>query len=314
MTTTLALTERHAAFRAELVEAGLLVPMGENGLYGRGADFERVVEGIDNLVTRRGADQNALRVRFPPVFDRAVFEKTDYLASFPDLTGGITGFTGGDREHAALLAMRERGEDWRAALEPTDMMLVSAACHPLYPSLSGTLPPGGRRADVLGQCFRHEPSVDPARMQSFRMREYVYVGDPDSALAHRDGWIPRGLAVLEDLGLVAEAVVANDPFFGRAGRMLAANQRSANLKTELVVRLYGDDEDSGSGTAVVSANYHMDHFGVPFGISTADGAVAHSACVGFGLERITLALLRTHGLDPASWPSPVRAHLFGEAP
>ena len=46
-------------------------------------------------------------------------------------------------------------------------------------------------------------------------------------------------------------------------------------------------------TAVVSTNYHLDHFGVPFGIKTADGAVAHSACVGFGLERIALALFKT---------------------
>jgi hypothetical protein len=39
------------------------------------------------------------------------------------------------------------------------------------------------------------------------------------------------------------------------------------------------------------------------------GGAAHTACLGFGLERITLALLRTHGLDPDRWPSPVREEL-----
>jgi hypothetical protein len=38
----------------------------------------------------------------------------------------------------------------------------------------------------------------------------------------------------------------------------------------------------------------------------ADGSDAHTACLGFGLERITLALLKTHGLDPAAWPADTR--------
>ena len=46
--------------------------------------------------------------------------------------------------------------------------------------------------------------------------------------------------------------------------------------------------------------------GVAFDIRTHDGAVAHSACVGFGLERIALALFKTHGLDVSGWPLEVR--------
>ena len=33
---------------------------------------------------------------------------------------------------------------------------------------------------------------------------------------------------------------------------------------------------------------------------------AHSACVGFGLERIALALFRKHGFDPDRWPHDVK--------
>jgi hypothetical protein len=40
--------------------------------------------------------------------------------------------------------------------------------------------------------------------------------------------------------------------------------------------------------------------------------VAHTACVGFGEERIVLALLRTHGFDPERWPVEVRKRLWGE--
>ena len=41
-------------------------------------------------------------------------------------------------------------------------------------------------------------------------------------------------------------------------------------------------------------------FGELFEIVQADGTRAHTACVGFGLERITLALLRAHGTGVAS--------------
>lgn len=74
--------------------------------------------------------------------------------------------------------------------------------------------------------------------------------------------------------------------------MLAANQREENLKTEPVVPLYGG---LGEPTAIVSATRHQEHFGENFAITAPDGSVAHSACVGFGMERIALALLRTHG-------------------
>lgn len=159
---------------------------------------------------------------------------------------------------------------------------------------------------MYGYCFRHEPAIDPARMQAFRMHEFVYVGNAEGAEAHRDGWIGRAMSVLESIGLDAEAVPANDPFFGRAGKMLASNQLQENLKTELVVRIYGDLDD---GTAVVSCNCHREHFGENFAITTPDGEYAHSACVGFGMERIALALLSTHGLDVSEWPSEVRARL-----
>ena len=59
-------------------------------------------------------------------------------------------------------------------------------------------------------------------------------------------------------------------------------------------------------SACLSFNYHRDHFGQIWGLRQADGQVAHTGCVGFGLERMTLALLYHHGLDPSHWPEDVR--------
>ncbi|MGA2805547.1 MAG: amino acid--[acyl-carrier-protein] ligase [Acidimicrobiales bacterium] len=293
-------------FRSALLASGLLVETGVDGLYGRSGAFEKVVRGIDDLVTAAGADQHASVLHFPAVIPRLVLERSGYLRSFPDLLGSISVFEGGDGEHVELLERLTRGDTWVELLTPSDVSLCSAACHPLYPLCAGRLPAGGRRFEVFGQCFRHEPSLDPARMQAFRQHEFVYVGDPDSAVAHRDVWLERSADLLSGLGLTVETVVANDPFFGRTGRMLALNQRTDALKYEVVCTIRPDAEP----TAISSSNYHLDHFGIGFGIESETGNVAHTACVGFGVERITLALLGTHGLDPDQWPQAVRSRLW----
>ncbi len=46
----------------------------------------------------------------------------------------------------------------------------------------------------------------------------------------------RGTKLMEEVGLPVEIDVANDPFFGRAGRMYKNNQRNQNLKFELLIR------------------------------------------------------------------------------
>jgi len=293
------------AFREQLIAAGHLVPLGVDGVFGRSATFEAIVDGLERLVTRYGGDDGATRLRFPPVLPRKDFERTDYLRSFPDLVGSIHSFRGGDAEHARLIGELEQGGDWPAHLCASDLMLCPAACYPVYPTMRGTLPPGGRLFDVFAWCFRHEPSPDPARMQFFRMREYVRLGTASEVRAFRDEWIERGTRLLRSLGLDVEPAPANDPFFGRAGRMLAANQREQQLKFELLAPI----SDTGKPGAIASANYHQDHFGTPFGIHASDGGVAHTACVGFGMERVTLALLLAHGLALPSWPRPVRTAL-----
>jgi seryl-tRNA synthetase len=282
------------------------VDSGVEGIYGRSGVYEAIAGSLSALFTRSGADHQATPVHFPPVIPRSVFEKTDYLKSFPDLTGSIHTFSGDDRQHAELLRLLEDDQDWTSVLEPAPIVLRPAACHPIYPMCTGRLPVDGRTFEIHGWCFRHEPSPDPARMQAFRMHEYVYLGTPEGAVAHRDEWIERGLSVLGGLDLAVEAVVANDPFFGRAGRMLATNQREETLKYEIVSPICSTEKP----TAIMSSNLHKDHFSVPFGIESAEGELAHTSCIGFGVDRITLALLHTHGLDPGGWPAAVRAQLW----
>src|SRR5689334_11969523 len=95
--------------RDELLEHGLLVATGVDGLYARSGRLEDVIEGLQRFVERLAEDERPERLRFPPLMPRVAFEQTDYLRSFPNLTGSIHTFTGNDRDHAALLATLEDG-------------------------------------------------------------------------------------------------------------------------------------------------------------------------------------------------------------
>jgi seryl-tRNA synthetase len=295
------LTAPYEVFQRRLVDSGVLIPAGADGLYGKSAAFERIVTGLTRVVSSWGDGLGVERISFPPLIARETFYRTNYVESFPDLMGSVHVFRGNDRDHTELLRRLTENADWPELLEPAEVTLASASCHPVYPLCTGRLPRQGRRFEVLGYCFRHEPSIDPARMQSFRMQEVVYVGDEAGALAHRAAGLDFGLEMLGELGLEMEAVPANDPFFGRAGRILATGQLQEQLKIEGVTAICSERP-----TAVMSSNCHRDHFGQSFAIETADGQVAHSACVAFGIERITLALLNRHGFETGSWPAGVR--------
>jgi seryl-tRNA synthetase len=286
------------------MEPLLLPDRHASGIYGRGAVFEHVLDCL--TIAIGGIDPSAAAevVRFPPLVSRMTVERCGYLHYFPHLLGTVHSFTGTDREHARLVEAVDANQDWGAHQTLSDLVLTPAACYAAYPHLSGTLPADGRLLDVESWCFRQEATRAPSRMRSFRMREFVRLGQPEPVQAWRDTWMQRGLAFLTSLGLAPSIEPASDPFFGVGGRLLAVSQSEQALKFELIV-----DLDASTRVAVMSCNYHLEHFGEAFGIGLADGRLAHTACVGFGLERLALALLGAHGALPRQWPAGVRAVL-----
>jgi seryl-tRNA synthetase len=302
-------TAEQAEFLGELVEGRLLVETGVAGVYGRGGAFEDVCGRISELVGRTGAPEAPEQLRFPPVLPRRDLERVGYLKSFPHLAGTIFAFEGGEGEAREQYERACEHGDWSGFQSMTELVLTPAACYPVYPAIAarGRLAPGGVTVDAgSAYVFRNEPAGDPARMQMFHQREIVRIGEPETVRAWRDLWRERTVSLLGDeLGLEPAMAVASDPFFGRDGRMLAASQREQELKFEALVQIAGPEP-----TAVASFNYHQDHFASAYGIELVDGAPAHTACLGFGVERIALALLRRHGLDAGCWPERVRAALW----
>jgi seryl-tRNA synthetase len=289
-----------------LVQSGLIIPVGVPGIFGRNGVFEDVLARFDAYVTKVAKDDGAEKMLFPPTLDRRVFQKSEFLDSFPQLAGTVFSFFGNEKQHAQLRTKLASGEPWADLQGMTDVVLTPAACYPVYPSFTGTLSEQGRLVDMQNWVFRHEPSPEPTRMQAFRVREFVRVGKPEVVVAWRKMWLERGLAIMRSLGLPAKSEVASDPFFGRGGKMLASAQLEQQLKFEVTVPVISEEKP----TALCSFNWHQEKFGKIFEIKTADGETANTACLGFGMERVCMALFKHHGFDPKTWPAAVRELLW----
>jgi seryl-tRNA synthetase len=297
-----------AAFRDTLVEHGYFAPSGVPGVYGRSARFEDIRMAFDRMVTRAAAVDTPESLVFPPVLPRKQLEASGYLSSFPHLAGSVFGFAGDEAQAGEMQARAAEHEDWAGYLGQTDLVLTPAACYPVYPHVAtrGPVAAGGVTIDAGdAYVFRHEPADDPARLQMFHQREIVRIGEPETVEAWRDAWRDRAIDLLLRVGLDAEFDVASDPFFGRTGRLMARSQRSQALKFEVLVPIASPEK-----TAVASFNYHRDHFTSRYGIAMDGGGEAHTACLGFGEERIVLALLRKHGVGVDGWPEEVRRELW----
>jgi len=290
----------------ESMTQALFRPMGVDGVYGRTALYEDVIDRLSVFISRH-REPAAEVLRFPPVMSRAQLEKSGYLNSFPNLLGCVCALHGTEAEIRHAADLHSAGGDWTASLAAVDLVLSPAACYPVYPMAAsrGAVPLGGLRFDVACDCFRREPSKHLDRLQSFRMREFVCIGSAQEVVRFRARWQDHAQRLADELSLPYRIAAASDPFFGRVGQVMAVAQIQQSLKFELLIPVYSAEQP----TACMSFNYHQDHFGTTWGLRDEGGAVVHTGCVAFGMDRLAVALFRTHGLDTGKWPAAVRKAL-----
>ena len=284
--------------------AGLPLPTSAPGVHLYPDSFERVIALLNRGIDGLAADAAYTRLHIPPVIARATIEHAGYVSTFPQLLGTVHSFAGTPREWTELAPLADGSGPWYARQQISDLVLLPAACYPVYATLTG--------ADLLAEpahfhvdatCFRQEASTETGRLRSFRMVELVTAGSPQHCLDWRTGWLDRMPRWLAALGLEVSVEVADDPFFGPGRKLYAAAQRMQELKFEFRVAVA-----PGQVQAVASANLHKDHFGAAYGFR-AGAETGHTSCMAFGLERLALALIAVHGPDSATWPEGVRAVL-----
>ncbi len=145
-----------------------------------------------------------------------------------------------------------------------------------------------------GRCKRNEKygfeSLE--RLLDFTMREIVFIGKKEFVLLKRQEYIERAGELCRVLGLEGRISLSNDPFFKKEDTIKAEFQRKFKLKYELKLNNY----DNGHSVAVGSFNYHNYNFTKSYNIKMANGNLAHTACVAFGLERIAYIYITQVGI------------------
>ena len=275
------------------------------GLVGLRGDALALFERLERLVATTAAgvaidgEGTCDPWLLPAAIPLSTLARASYFDAFPHWLTLASHLRDDDATLERIACSRDPAADLGDASAPVEVALPPAACYHVYAALAGRTLLGPATVTVQCTCWRHEGERlrALARGWAFTMREAVCVGDASAADAFREHGVARARALAASLALDASVEPATDPFFRPTARGRDLLQRLKGLKHELRLAV-GDDS-----VAAASFNLHERFFGDAFGIRTADGDPATSACVAFGLERWLLAFLAEHGTRARDWPS-----------
>jgi seryl-tRNA synthetase len=300
-----------------LVADGLAHEIGP-GQVALGGAAITALDALDSLLRRIIVGEfGAREYRYPTLLPVNALHRSGYLSSFPQhlmfaarLDGDLDNYRAFTREAAERSTI---GEQVLGRCGPVDRCLPPTMCYHTFDQFASSIVDGTLVVTAKGGSFRHESRYHRTleRLSDFTIRETVFVGPARFVREARDRLRRRAIELVEELDLAGRCEVANDPFFaGAEGAAKVSSQRLLELKHELHLDIGGDDADSGEARsiAVGSFNLHERHFTEAFDIRGADGTHAFSSCVGFGLERLTYAVLCQYGWDVRDWPPALRAH------
>lgn len=241
--------------------------------------------GIETLVRSGYLTDNAHLGNY--VFH--LHEDRDLRARFAKVAGP----NGGEIDFARLDTSADRPE----------AVLTPAACQPVFPALAGRRLDEPVRLTGYTRCYRYESGATKGlqRSREFGVREIVFVGSEQQTAGFRAELLTVCRSLLERFGLRGKVVTASDPFFIDTSARYRAFQLSFELKHEVQLEL-----GQSPPVAAASVNHHGDHFARAWDIGMSDDEVAHSACMGFGIDRWCLGIFSQFGFEVNDWPRSLR--------
>jgi seryl-tRNA synthetase len=259
--------------------------------------FERTFRA---LAAHYGADEN----HYPVMVPSELLAEVGYFGHFPQHITFCSHLRG-DLPVLEEVAAAHDVPNVDGRLAQPGHVLTPAVCLPCYRQQRGVvLDPGAvRTLTMQNHVFRYEgTNFRPLkRGWDFTVRDIVFFGSGDDLTRLRAEVMDRALDLCRELGLEVTIELANDPFFLDASRDKAIYQRMGEVKYELLFPLPND-----AALAASSFNLHRDFYTSVYNTRVydtrrADGPLAESACMGFGLERWVYGFLSQKGLDPAGW-------------
>jgi seryl-tRNA synthetase len=299
-----------------LESSGQVVPI-QPGFYTLQGDFLRVFQAINRATLQMASTLNAIEQEHPAVWPVRLFKMIDYFHEFPHQMILCAPVKDDFASRSLFSKLYRKDQDFESV--PMDGLMADASyglqpavCDCCYYSLEGAKAHTDAFYTTVNKVFRNERSATNRldRLTNFSVRDIMFVGGEAFVLEARERLIDMLSRFLADLQINAKIETANDPFFANESAMKSVFQNAHRLKYELLARIPHLDKD----IAVGSINLHTDFFGRAFDIRMADGSLAHSGCIGVGMERMTYALFCQHGPLLAQWPAALLRYLELAAP
>lgn len=286
-----------------------LIERGELFIYGRGRaglgpEMHRLIDIFESEFRALAQQFDAQPNQYPALIGADVMDRCRYLRSFPSSLTFVSHLREDAVATQAFIDQAQlKGGNLNCDhgnLSAVECLLSPNICFHCYSRLQGKKLEAPLAVTATGKCFRYESKnlQGLERLWDFTMREVIFLGPMEHVLRERERSIELMLGLMKRWDLSGEIRTACDPFFTNDFAAMTSYQKAFDLKFELLLPLPYKNKT----LAVGSFNYHQDFFGRSFEI-THKAAPVHTACAGFGLERLLLAFLAQHGPDRHNWPA-----------
>lgn len=272
-----------------------------DGLVGLSGDLLRLFRYFEGKFRQLAAGYGAEEQHYPVMVPSELLAEVGYFGHFPQHITFCSHLPG-DLPVLENVAKTEVGVvPENLPLDPPRHILTPAVCLPCYRRQRGAVIDGVRTLTMQNHVFRYEGTrFSPLRRGwDFTVRDIVFFGSFDDLTRLRAEVMERAMELCRELDLEATIELANDPFFLDASRDKAVYQRMGEVKFELLFPMPADRDP----LAASSFNLHRDYYTSVYDTRRANGELAESACMGFGIDRWLYAFLTQKGMDARDWPS-----------
>jgi hypothetical protein len=292
---------------ASLVQAGAIRAI-HSGLFVFRAPVSTLVRFLDHAILARIARPfSAVEETYPNCIPLADLGATSHFASFPEHLHFVAHLIqdldvlDGFAANASARGAEVRPESRQ--LSPVLLVHNPSTCYHCYAARRGTTVPGNLAITAIAKCHRFEAAnhADLGRLLEFSLREVIFLGSPDYVRATRAQTLELVKSLATDWNLAGELLPSNDPFFTSDFSAKAGQQHRLAMKFEYRATLPGREKK----LAIMSSNLHGPTFSKSFALRR-EGGPLHTGCLGFGLERLALALIAQHGHEIEGWPPGLR--------
>lgn len=264
-------------------------------------NFKTLFFLLDNFIKKKAIQIGACEEIFPSTLKKSTLIKSKYLRSFPQHAYFVAPTK---IDHRVLKKLNNSEFKSENFLEKHDQNLCPSACYPFFEANEN------KKIDkqivtAIVNCHRYELAdvQNLTRLRSYWVREIIFYDnliDIETNLSEFMKWINK---ILTKWDINFEIKTANDPFFLETGKKIAQFQSAKNLKHELLLNC------KNKKIAVGSFNNHLHHLTSSFNFISDKKIPFSSACIGFGIDRFSYALLSQLGNNIYKWPKKISRDL-----